>query len=214
MEQSEYKMTEPEESLGLRMIDEELLRAGRERRVKCLSDYLDERLKKFDADVASDNLLRNLPKQQQARRFGELLASEIKNYLAFERQHKINTNWNTPQEEEEHCRRTAELAESYYLSTSKPARKRLIADCLNSFSHLPMVLEEMADEEFSIKNEEEWKDTPFEARRGWIKACKGSRRMSLEGAALDFEPDPTFYLRYYERYVKLNNDTRKRAGKK
>jgi hypothetical protein len=76
-----------------------------------------------------------------------------------------------------------------------------------------MVLEEMADEEFSIKNEKEWKDTPFEDRRGRIKACKSSRRMSLEGAALDFEPDPEFYLRYYEEHVKPKIDAKKRAPK-
>lgn len=211
MEQSEYKMTEPEEPLGLRMIDEEILRVGMERRVKYLDDYLSERMKKFEGDVASDNLLRNLPKEQQARRFGELLASETQHYLAFERKHKINTNWNTPQEEEEHCRRTAELAESYYLSTSRPERKRRIADCLNSFSHLPMVVEEMAEEEWSIRDPR-WKDTPLEERRIWGKVSKGNRRMSLEGAALDFEPDPAFYLRYYEEHVRPKKTAKKTSG--
>jgi hypothetical protein len=205
-------MTEPEKSLGLRMIDEEILRAGMERRVKYLDDYLSDRLTKFEDDVASDNLLRNLPKAQQARRFGELLASEIKDYLAFERQHKINTNWNTPQEEEEHCRRTAELGESYYRSTSKPERKRRVADCLNSFTYLPMVVEEMAEEEWSIRDPR-WKDTPLEERRIWGKVSKGNRRMSLEGAALDFEPDPEFYLRYYEEHIKPEIDAKKRAPK-
>jgi hypothetical protein len=92
------------------------------------------------------------------------------------------------------------------------ARDMWLADCLNSFTYLPMVVEEMAEEEWSIRDPR-WKDTPLEERRIWGKVSKGNRRMSLEGAALDFEPDPEFYLRYYEEHIKPEIDAKKRAPK-
>ena len=175
-----------------RMIDAEIVEAGLDKRAKYLDDYLNERRSAFDAAIAADA---NLPKNQRARQFGDLLASDSRDLLAYERQHAIHTNWNDPQEEENMCRRTTELGEAYYRAASEAERLAVVAQCLAGFINIPMVAEEMAEEERSIRGHG-WEHTPIEQRRVWAKVWKSLRRLPSTKAAPGFprRPVPEHHL--------------------
>ena len=175
-----------------RIIDAEILEAGLDKRSKYLDDYLNERRSTFDVAIAAGA---NLPKNQRARQFGDLLAKDSRDLLAYERQHAIHTNWNDPQEEENMCRRTTELGQAYYLASSAAERLAVVAECLAAFTHVPMVVEEMAEEERSIRGHG-WEDTPIEERRVWAKVWKSLRRLPSTKAAPGFprRPIPEHHL--------------------
>lgn len=159
-----------------RLLDLELVTEDIEKRIDYLEDYLNARLSSFDAGITEPNSTPSLSMQQRARRFGELLVSDSRGLLAFDRGYSITTNWNTPEEEEEMCRLTAELGEAYYRARSKAGRRAAIAHAVAFFTYLPMVLEEIAEEERSVRSPG-WNDTPIEKRRMWGKAMKNLRQL-------------------------------------
>lgn len=166
----------------LRKIDEFLLDLGLVKRARRLGDFLDQYLKDFEAEIVQSSESPNEEQGDRATQFGQALVRATKDYLADERGYKLNTNWNCPQEEEEICRRIADLGKAYYLGP-KDRRDEVVQECLGSFTHLPMPIEELADEE-RLFGKHATRKNPQDLRP-WYKIEKTARVINLEGAMFD-----------------------------
>lgn len=175
-------MQPDDNSQELRIIDRQVLELGSEDRARRLDHFLDQHLNAYLASLPS-NQFQGPDEAALARGFGELLAKITKDMLSYERAHKIDTNWNRIEEEQEVCRLTAELGEQYY-SASETARRGVASKYVDMFSHLPMPLEELALEEEAVHGKEWRKDMSIEDRRAWIKISKSSRPITLQSRCL------------------------------
>lgn len=171
----------------LRSIDHDLVEDGIEMRAQLLDEFLAERLEDFKVGLVKLRQ-KTVSRQAVAEVFGRLLVKAAKDMVDDERQHKLKTNWNRAEEEQEVCRRTAALGRDYYLA-SPAERTAVTAKCLSYFSRLPMPLEELAYEERAVRSPSWDKDVPIEDRRIYVRLEKGFPRLSPAAHYGNLSPD-------------------------
>lgn len=158
---------------NLRIIDRQILELSLEDRAQRLDQFLAQQIKIY-IGMSSDGQIQVANKEKLAEGFGEMLVKITAGMLKEEREHKIETNWNNPEEEREICRVTAEMAREYY-SAPQSGRAATLARYIAIFTNLPMPLEELALEAAAVHAEGWENDMPLEERRIWLKLSKSSR---------------------------------------
>jgi hypothetical protein len=119
-----------------------LIEEGSEKRAQLLDQFISQHLQAYLAAVPS-NQFQAADKAELARGFGKLLAKITSDMLSYERAHKVETNWNGPEEEQEVCRLTSQMGRDYYLAP-EATRRGVASKYVDMFSGLPMPLEELA----------------------------------------------------------------------
>jgi hypothetical protein len=155
-----------------------LIEEGSEKRAQLLDQFISQHLQAYLAAVPS-NQFQAADKAELARGFGKLLAKITSDMLSYERAHKVETNWNGPEEEQEVCRLTSQMGRDYYLAP-EATRRGVASKYVDMFSDLPMPLEELALEEEAVQGKGWREDMPIEERRAWIKISKSGRPIKLE----------------------------------
>lgn len=148
-----------------------------------LDQFMRELLNEFLA--TSGNNLQGTDPKRFALQFSDSLVDMTRIFLEDERRCKLDINWNHPDEEQELLRRTGALGDEYYLAP-QGERRSVIKNHLAYFAHLPMLLEEIALEKRVMQlmmASEQWKDTPIETRRMFIKVSKTFR--PIRGMLID-----------------------------